>query len=453
VLSGTELREMLKLQIKMGAVDANEGEEAQKIAEGAMCFRDKTVEEVMTPVNDAYFLPAETSLGFQTIKDIFEQGYSRVPVYKKERNDYIGMLHTKDLMFADPEDEMKLGEFIKIFGRKADTFWQEDKLPEVLRRFKSGGAHMGIVRKPIIDSDVNPTYEIVGVITLEDVMEEILQDEIIDEHDVYVDVDNRIKVKGRETKKGEVALQLLDPRWRRKNERLAAEEVNVVKRHLSRGVFGDESNFSLSMRATEWLVLKSKVENRVRATSIQITVPKKEDWLFFQGVQAKTCVLVLQGRLTVIAGRERFKTEVGAFSLVGREALRVGDFVPDFDAWLGTDKVRILIMEKDDFLTARQLDKDHDALEQAMRELNMGQLSKKDEKSRRSIGVRLSTALACPLSLVCSLGRQPRTPGTPSQSRFVHGNGGQSQSGFSQNGFSQNGLSQTTHDVENAGGS
>lgn len=192
--SRTELMEMLKLQISLGAVDAAEGEMAKQVAEGALCFRDKKVEDVMTPLEDAYMLSTDVRLGYDVIREIFETGYSRVPVFGRDKHDYRGLLYTKDLMLADPEDEMKLGDFIQIFQRKVETFFKSTKLVEVLSIFKKGGTHMGLVRVPNTTDSMNPHFEVVGVLTLEDVVEEILQDDIVDETDVFVDVDNQVKV-------------------------------------------------------------------------------------------------------------------------------------------------------------------------------------------------------------------------------------------------------------------
>merc|ERR1719226_334076 len=116
-----------------------------------MSFRDKHAQEVMTPLDDAYMLSEDTRLGYDTIREIFETGFSRVPVYGKDKNDYIGLLYTKDLMLADPEDEMLLGDFIRIFNRRVETFQKSTKLPTVLSIFKKGKTHMGLVREAIFD--------------------------------------------------------------------------------------------------------------------------------------------------------------------------------------------------------------------------------------------------------------------------------------------------------------
>merc|ERR1719162_2717562 len=153
--SRAELLEMLKLQISLGAADQATGDMAKQVAEGALSFRDKLCGDVMTPLDDTYFLCCDTPLDYEKIREIFETGYSRVPVYGKEKHDYKGLLYTKDLMLADPEDEMKLGDFIEIFNRKVETFWKTTRLVDALNNFKKGGTHMGLVRKTPAEVNMN----------------------------------------------------------------------------------------------------------------------------------------------------------------------------------------------------------------------------------------------------------------------------------------------------------
>merc|ERR1719261_1098167 len=103
----------------------------------------------MTPIEDAYMLAFDTPLDYSKIREIFETGYSRIPVYGKDKHDYKGLLYTKDLMLADPEDEMKLGDFIKIFDRKSNTFTLDTRLVEALNIFKKGKTHLALVREMV----------------------------------------------------------------------------------------------------------------------------------------------------------------------------------------------------------------------------------------------------------------------------------------------------------------
>lgn len=364
VHSRTELMEMLKLQISLGAVDAEEGAMAQQVAEGALSFRDKKVSEIMTPLEDAYMLSTETKLGYATIREVFETGFSRIPVYGTNKHDYRGLLYTKDLMLADPEDEMKLGDFIHIFNRKVETLFPENKLVSALNTFKKGGTHMALVRQAKVEVDTDPRFEVVGVITLEDIVEEILQEEIVDETDVYVDVDRGVRVKdGRENRI--INLGVFNPIWQSKGDRLGSEEVRALSSHLHRTFFSQDNDLQLSYQAVEWLVSVAEVISLTRVSPVWMSHPDDPDWLYRRGQISDRCTLVLQGRVGVISGVDNFRSDVGSFSLLGRDALRIPDFEPDFGAFLSTPKVRVLSFTTQQFQAAKELDENQDSLQQA----------------------------------------------------------------------------------------
>jgi metal transporter CNNM len=91
------------------------------------------------------------------------------------KNNVVGLLFVKDLIFIDPEDETSVSEFIEIFGRGVHVVWPDDNLGEVLRELKGGRSHMALVRDVNqTDNNQDPYYEITGIITLEDIIEEIL---------------------------------------------------------------------------------------------------------------------------------------------------------------------------------------------------------------------------------------------------------------------------------------
>lgn len=51
------------------------------------------------------------------MSEIFKSGYSRIPVYERDRNDVVGYMRTKDLIFIDPEDDVPVSSFVRLFGR------------------------------------------------------------------------------------------------------------------------------------------------------------------------------------------------------------------------------------------------------------------------------------------------------------------------------------------------
>jgi len=367
IYSSSELIELVKLQVSLGSADVETGKMARQVVDGAVNFREKHVKDIMMPLDDMYMLSIDTCLGYDTIREIFHTGFSRVPVYGSDKHDYRGLLYTKDLMLADPEDEMKLGDFIKIFDRKANTFTKDTTLLQALTYFKQGKTHLALVREMVVEDNVTPRCVLHGVLTLEDIVEEILQEEIVDETDVYVDVDHHVRVNdGREKK--HLNLEVFNPVWRQRGDHLSHEEVMVIAAHLSRTVFTPESNLKLDMKTIEWLVASSDVQNRNRYTQPGVQEPDARDFLYKDDIETVHCMMVLQGRLGVRAGREGFKSEAGAFSVLAKEALRqdLQTFVPDFDAFLCTPKVRFLLISRESFRRAQALDKDLPAREQAL---------------------------------------------------------------------------------------
>jgi len=410
------------LQISLGAVNEQDGEMAKQVAEGAMSFRDKHAIEIMTPIEDIFMLPCDTRLGYDTIREIFETGFSRVPVYGKDKNDYIGLLYTKDLMLADPEDEMMLGDFIPIFHRKVETFFKETKLVDALNAFKKGGTHMGLVRQANTEIDTNPRFEIVGLVTLEDIMEEIIQAEIVDETDVYVDVDRGIRVcDGRE--KEHLNIGVFDPVWKTRRERLSHDEIGAVAAHLSRVIFVQGTPMQLGARAIEWLVASSHVKTQHRTTPLGVEEAEEQDWLYRYGHLTEACTLVLQGRVGMVVGRDGFRTEAGAFSVLAKDALLPRDYYyPDFSAHLSTKEVRYLCISRGQFLKAQALDRDPEALQQAWCSLAAfaaGEMSRKEAREFRLMGGTSPTTRgpsSAPDSLddCCSEGGEQRCSSTSS---------------------------------------
>ena len=145
----------------------------------------KTAREVMTPLEDAYMLEESCKLSFAVVRDIFDHGFSRVPVYARERQHVVGLLFVKDLIFVDPEDEVPLAEYLRVFERSIELVDAEANLDDVLRIFKRGRGHLALVlgqprKSSTVESDcMSPLHGgeksfIVGLVTLEDIIEEIL---------------------------------------------------------------------------------------------------------------------------------------------------------------------------------------------------------------------------------------------------------------------------------------
>jgi len=363
VHSRQELMEMLRLQISMGAADAVTGAMAEQVVRGALNFRDKKVEDLMTKVEDAYMLSVEARLGYDLILEIFKKGYSRIPVYGKDKDDFRGLLVSKDLMLVDPEDEIKVGDLIPIFNRRVETFTKTTVLADVLNAFKRGGTHIGIVREIRSnlsgDSVALDQMKIVGVLTLEDIMEEILHVEITDETDICVDVERNAKMR-QVRDEGISSLGVFYPIWRQREPRLTPAEVAVISAHLAREVFGN----SLSYRAIEWLVSSAKLQ--FRALNFPDQGQEDDECIYMAGERCDRCTLVLEGEILLTVGKEALRSTVGPFSVLARYALFQDGYEPDFSARMHSQKVRLVVMTRAQYLEAKTLDNDNEGLEIAM---------------------------------------------------------------------------------------
>jgi len=104
-----------------------------------------------------------------------KSGFSRFPVYGETIDDFKGVLFLKDLVGA--KEGKKVGS---VYRKRRLVFQEDDKLDVALRAFLTKKIHMAAV--------FNKEKEFEGIVTLEDVTEEIFNLEIVDEDDVYVDV-------------------------------------------------------------------------------------------------------------------------------------------------------------------------------------------------------------------------------------------------------------------------
>ncbi|XP_077193807.1 metal transporter CNNM4-like isoform X2 [Paroedura picta] len=178
-------REKLMEMLKVTEPYSDLMKEELNIIQGALELRSKTVEHVMTPLCDCFLLNIDAILDFDTMSDIMESGYTRIPVYSKERTNIVDMLYIKDLAFVDPDDCTPLKTITQFYSHPVHFVSHDTKLDAVLEEFKTGKSHLAIVQKISTEIGHDPFPEVVGVVTLEDVIEEIIKSEILDESDIY----------------------------------------------------------------------------------------------------------------------------------------------------------------------------------------------------------------------------------------------------------------------------
>jgi len=168
----SQLRELVRMHEDQLTPDES------KIIIGALDMIDKTAEMTMTSVADVFMIDVNAQLDQETFEMLKECGHSRVPVYDGHRENIVGVLLTKTLICMEPAEESlpvsdaRLNRLPEVSNRTP--------LYEVLHHFKTERTNISAVKDDV-------SKEIIGIITLEDVIEELIQEEIVDETDVFVD--------------------------------------------------------------------------------------------------------------------------------------------------------------------------------------------------------------------------------------------------------------------------
>ena len=164
-----EIRQLIRVSHESGHLNAEERKLIDKVFE----FSDTTVKEAMIPRTEIVAIPETCS--FAEIAEAFdEHGYSRLPVYRSSLDDIVGVVHSKDLVahIGRPRS-FKLSSVMLKPNYVVDTA----RLEDVLRQMQKEKFHFGFV--------VDEHGGVEGIITLEDLLEEIVGD-ISDEHDEEV---------------------------------------------------------------------------------------------------------------------------------------------------------------------------------------------------------------------------------------------------------------------------
>jgi len=143
-------------------------------------FSDVSVKQIMKPRNDVFAIEDDTSYN-DVLNKVRESGFSRIPIYKEEFDELTGILYAKDLIsYLDKKNNF---DWQSLIRKNIHYVPESKKINELLKEFQTMKLHMAIV--------VDEYGGNAGLITMEDIMEEILG-EIFDEFDEDQDVEVKI---------------------------------------------------------------------------------------------------------------------------------------------------------------------------------------------------------------------------------------------------------------------
>lgn len=158
-----EIKMMLKMGEEEGTIDKDERKMIYEIFE----FDETKTKEVMVPRENIVCIPEDKTVG-ALINLVRETGFSRIPVYRNNIDNIVGMIHVKDTLELDKD--VPISNILRPILRIKTT----EKVDEVLREMQRKRTHIAVV--------MDENNKTVGLVSMEDLIEEIVG-EIADEHE------------------------------------------------------------------------------------------------------------------------------------------------------------------------------------------------------------------------------------------------------------------------------
>ena len=160
-------REELALMLQKSTEGSDVQVEERKIIHRIFAFRDTTAREVMVPLVEVTEMPETATVGDVALA-MGEKAYSRIPIHGEETHNILGVVHGFDILTAPSDDES-----IRNYVNEVSYVPESMRADDLLRLMRERKEHLVVV--------VDEYGGSVGIVTLEDLLEEIVGD-IYDEH-------------------------------------------------------------------------------------------------------------------------------------------------------------------------------------------------------------------------------------------------------------------------------
>jgi metal transporter CNNM len=156
----------------LGTTESELDEDEVEIIRGALQLSEKRVRDITTPIKDVYWLTPDTVIDGRRIDEIKQSGRSRIPIFNNGKTLCYGILLVKELVDVDFDNEPVRVDELRLHPVK--MIGSMTALDTMFRKFINAHTHL----MPVEKDDM-----IIGVITIEDLIEEIIGHEIEDETD------------------------------------------------------------------------------------------------------------------------------------------------------------------------------------------------------------------------------------------------------------------------------
>ena len=183
-----DIRAAARLSLRAGQIQPYEEDAIRNI----LTLDSKRVSEIMTPRTMVFSLPETMTVAeAYALPGIWN--YSRIPVYGDDNEDIVGLVLRRRIVkgFAEDEDNRTLGELMQ----PVHFVLENQTVDRVLREFLDSHQHIAVV--------LDEFGGLAGVVSLEDVLEEMLGREIVDESDAVADLRAAARERRRKTLEGQ----------------------------------------------------------------------------------------------------------------------------------------------------------------------------------------------------------------------------------------------------------
>lgn len=180
VLSRADFAAMTQVGASSGAIAAQESE----IINNLLNFEKMTVRDIMTPRTVAFMVDEEMTVA-DFVKASPAKIYSRIPVYKNDKDNVVGTVLKDDILACVVERGSD--QKIKDLMLEVNAIKDSTPLPDLFKDLTKKKQHLSVVR--------DEYGSVVGLVTMEDVFETLLGQEIVDESDEVVDLQQYARQK------------------------------------------------------------------------------------------------------------------------------------------------------------------------------------------------------------------------------------------------------------------
>jgi len=210
--SNNDLRELIKLHTINAIREFEPDDEIKKniiglsneqvqLMIGALDIKTATVAQIMIPLKECEMMEYNTIINEEFLRNLMIKGYSRIPIYKNNRCNVVGILRMKQLLGINPSDNLKL-EDLHLELTNPFIVSAQMKAIDLLNEFRKGMSHMAFISENLSRNKIEfnsigkkktnssrneynneNNNNILGIVTLEDIIEKMFNVDILDEED------------------------------------------------------------------------------------------------------------------------------------------------------------------------------------------------------------------------------------------------------------------------------